>query len=414
PRRFDRRNIPEVAGGFLNTLRNTYSFYALYAGTSSPAAPAGGGLIDRWILAALQRTVNEVVGAWQEYQITAGVKALMRFVVDDLSNWYVRLSRARFWAPDREADPVAVATLHHVLVTVSRLLAPAAPFTSDWLHRALTGESVHLADFPSPAPAGEEHLAATMDAIRNLASLARAAREEGGLRVRQPLACLRVAVPLSVRGELSGQLLDLLRQEVNVHRIELVSAETDLVRLAGRANFRALGKRYGKRTPEAAAAVGRLGSDQLRRLEGGEPVLLEDGDARFEFLPEDVTVEREVATDWLVQSAGPFVAALDPTLTPDLRREGLARELVNRIQRLRKDAGYSYADRIAIAIDGTEVVHEAVRVHGDFIRGETLARRIYLGAPPGPPDRAEEIAIDDHTVTIAVERLHDGSPATHA
>ncbi len=415
PKRFDRRSIPEVAGGFLNTLRNTYSFYALYAGPAHASAPpADGTLIDRWVLAALQRTINEVVEAWDSYQITAGLKALMRFVVDDLSNWYVRLSRARFWAPDQEADPAAVATLHHVLVTVSRLLAPAAPFASDWLHRALTGTSVHLADFPAKAPVPEESLSRAMDAVRTLASLARAAREEGGLRVRQPLACMRVAVPAPVRGEPFNTLLELLRQEVNVHRIDLVGAETDLVRLAGRANFRELGKRYGKRTPAAAAVAASLEPDQLRRLEDGASVVLDRDGEQFEFLPGDVTVERQVATDWLVQSAGPFVAALDPTLTPDLRREGIARELVSRIQRLRKEAGYDYVARIAVAIDGPEPVREAVQVHGEFIRGETLSRRLYLGTPPGHSDRIEEVTIDDHTVTIAVERLHDGAAATHA
>ena len=415
PKRFDRRNIPEVAGGFLNTLRNTYSFFALYAGDDAPGGPpANPGLIDRWLLAALQRTVNEVVEAWERYQVTAGVKALMRFVVDDLSNWYVRLSRARFWAPDREADPAAVATLHHALVTVSRLLAPAAPFASDWLHRALTGESVHLADFPRSAAVGDSRLREAMDAVRTLASLARAAREEGGIRVRQPLTCMRVALPQALTGRAFDELLDLLRQEVNVHRIEVVGAETDLVRLAGKANFRSLGKRYGKQTPAAAAAVVHLLPDQLRRLEAGNTVEILEGGQRFEYLPEDVTVERLVASDWLVQSAGSFVAALDPTLTDDLRREGIARELVNRIQRLRKDAGYSYATRIAIAIDGPQAVQEAVQLHGDFIRSETLARRIYLGAPAGPPDRSEDVAIDDHTVTIAVERVPDGPVATHA
>jgi isoleucyl-tRNA synthetase len=414
PKRFDRHNIPEVAGGFLNTLRNTYSFYALYAGEGARDGAPEPDLIDRWLLAALQRTVNEVVESWEGYQITAGVKALMRFVVDDLSNWYVRLSRARFWAPDRDADPAAVATLHHALVTVSRLLAPVAPFASDWLHRALTGDSVHLADFPRAAAVDEPRLSAAMEAVRTLASLARAAREDGGIRVRQPLACMRVALPLAVTGREFDQLLDLLRQEVNVHRIEVVGAETDLVRLAGKANFRSLGKRYGKQTPVVAAAVPRLLPEQLRRLEAGEAVELEDEEHRYQYLPEDVTVERLVASDWLVQSAGSYVAALDPNLTEDLRREGIARELVNRVQRLRKEAGYSYATRIAIAIDGPPAVQEAVQLHGDFIRGETLARRIYLGAPSGPPDRIEDVAIDDHTVTIAVERVHDGPVATHA
>ena len=209
-RRFDKRSIPEVAGGFLNTLRNTYTFLSLYSDVAAERRSDITDLaslrrcvatpLDRWLLASLQRTVNEVVHAWESYEITSGVKATMRFVVDDLSNWYVRLSRDRFWAPGREADPNAVAVLREALLTVSRLIAPAAPYASDWVHRALAGTSVHLAPFPVAAPVAEEGLSSAMDAVRTLASLARAARDEAGIRVRQPLARLRVAVPGAVRG----------------------------------------------------------------------------------------------------------------------------------------------------------------------------------------------------------------------
>jgi isoleucyl-tRNA synthetase len=415
PKRFDRRGIHEVAGGFLNTLRNTYNFFALYSGGQAAGASARPDLpLDQWLRSQLQATVNQVVDAWEGYQITDGVKAIMRFVVDDLSNWYVRLSRARFWAPDQTADPAAVAVLRDALITVSRLLAPAAPFASDWIHRALTGESVHLARFPERMEPGHARLRETMSAVRTLASLARAAREAAGLRVRQPLAGMRVAVPAGVRGPAFDQLVETLAREVNVRQVELVGAETDLVRLGGKANFRTLGKRYGKRTPEAAAAVAALGADRLRALEGGEQVRVElDGDV-WEYFPEDVAVERAVATDWVVQSEGPFVVALDPVLTDDLRSEGIARELVNRVQRLRKDAGYTYTTRIAIAVDGDEPVRDAVRVHGDFIRSETLARRLDLGAPAWEPDRQEEVVIDDHKASLAVARLRDGLDAVYA
>ena len=413
PKKFDRRNISEVAGGFLNTLKHTYSFFALYAGEDAEGVGSGErSRLDQWILAALQQTVNEVVEAWEGYDVTAGVKAIVRFVVDDLSNWYVRQSRARFWAPDHDPEPAAVATLRHVLVTVCRLLAPAAPFASDWMHRSLTGDSVHLARFPEPAPAEDAELLTAMNAVRTLASLARAAREEAGIRVRQPLACLRVAVPAAVRGPLFDELLDLLRQEVNVPRVEVVSAEADLVRLTGKANFRTLGKRYGKQTPQAAAAVAQLQAEQLRALETGQPAHLQDGASVWDYLPEDVTVERVVATDWLVQSDGPFVAALDPTLTVELRREGLARELVSRVQRLRKEVGYTYTTRIAVTVDGPDPVGEAVRVHGEFIRGETLALRLTFGAPGEGADKHEAVVIEGHAVTIAVARWHDGPSAT--
>jgi isoleucyl-tRNA synthetase len=223
-----------------------------------------------------------------------------------------------------------------------------------------------------------------------------------------------VAVPPGVRGEAFDALLEVLAREVNVKRVEPVGAETDLVRLTGKGNFRTLGKRYGKRTPEAARAVAALDGASLRALEQGQPVqVVVDGET-WEYQPEDVTVERAVATDWVVQSQGPFVVALDPSLTDDLRREGLGRELVNRIQRLRKEAGYSYTTRIAVAVAGDPAVLEAARVHGDFLQGETLARQLEFGAPGWTPDRQEDIAIDDHKATLAVVRVHDGQDAAHA
>lgn len=420
-RRFDRRSIPEVAGGFMNTLKNTYSFFALYAGGQADGAggqvqlparpPARPSALDRWLRAALQRTVNDVVTAWESYEITAGVKATMRFVVDDLSNWYVRLSRDRFWAPDREADPEAVAALRDALLTVSRLIAPAAPYASDWVHRALAGSSVHLAPFPAAGPVDDAGLSTAMDAVRTLASLARAARDEAGIRVRQPLARLRVAVPGAVLGAEFRDLMGLLAQEVNVKSVEVVGSDTELVRLQGKPNFRTLGKRYGKETPLAAASVAQLNPSDLRRLEAGEPVTLEHGGESWRYEPEDVSVERVVVSDWLVQSEGPFVAALDPNLTDELRREGLARELVNRIQRLRKDAGYEYTTRINLAIDGGVAASGAVGAHRDSIMRETLARQLDVGAPRFTPDRVQEFVIDEYAAVIAVARSTD--PAVH-
>jgi isoleucyl-tRNA synthetase len=407
PKPFDPRAIPEVAGGFLNTLKNTYEFFRRYARPGIEAVPvAERPLADRWVLSRLDATADAVTAAWAAYDVTAGVRALMEFVVDDLSNWYVRGNRDRFWAPDREADSAAVATLHEALATVSRLLAPAAPFTSDWLHRALNGKSVHLAGWPAMARPRNLALEIAMDAIRRLASLARAARETGQLRVRQPLATMQVAVPAAVRGPAFTELLDLLRGEVNVKRIEVVESDTALVRLRGKANFRSLGKRYGKRTAAIAAAVARLGQEQLRTLEsGGEASLDVDGEA-ITYLSEDVVVEREVTTDWLVASDGPLVAALDPHLTAELVQEGLARELVHVIQRLRKEAGYEYSARIELGVDAPPAVLDAVRAHEAFITGETLARRATIGGRITAAEREQTLDLDGHPVTIGI-RQHD-------
>jgi isoleucyl-tRNA synthetase len=216
-----------------------------------------------------------------------------------------------------------------------------------------------------------------------------------------------VAVPAGARGPAFDQLLELLGREVNVKQIEVVASDTELVRLRPKPNFRSLGKRYGKRTPAVAAAAASLAPEQLRDLEQGQAAVLEVDGEETTFLPEDVVVEREVASDWIVANDGPYVVALDPRLTDELRREGTAREVVNRIQRLRKEAGYVYTDRIGVWMDGGAPVLEAARVHAEFIRGETLARRLELGARAPAPDLEQQVDIDGHGVVVGVQRDRD-------
>jgi len=247
-----------------------------------------------------------------------------------------------------------------------------------------------------------------MDAVRRLASLARAAREERNLRVRQPLGRMQIAVPATVWGPALDQLLDLLRLEVNVKQIEVVASDTELVRLRAKPNFRTLGKRYGKRTPAVVAAAARLTADQLRGLEAGTPATLDVDGEPVTYLPEDIAVEREVVSDWVVHSSGPFVVALDPHLDEPLRREGLAREVVSRVQRLRKEAGYIYTDRIGLWIDGDAPVVEAARAHAGYIRGETLARCLEVGARAPAPDLQQQLEIDGHAAVVGVHRYQDG------
>jgi isoleucyl-tRNA synthetase len=409
PKRFDEKQIPEVAGGFLNTLRATYEFFRRYAQDWNPPAeedvtPAGERpASDRWLLARLDEVVTAVRQAWSAYDVTAGVRAIMDFVGEDLSRWYIRRNRPRFWAPDRATDPIALETLHEALVASVRMLAPAAPFISDWVHRALTGTSVHLAPFPADRGHRQPELLAAMGTVRRLASLARAARESRNLRVRQPLARMQVAVPAGAQGPALSDLLDILAAEVNVKDVQVVASDHDLVRLKGKANFRTLGKRYGKDTPAAAAAVAQLEVTKLQELEQGGTVRA----GEWEFGPEDVTVTREVASEWLVQSDGPYVVALDPQVSADLLQEGLAREVVNRVQRLRKEAGYDYTTRIELSVAGAEDVVEATRAFHGFVEGEVLARRMVLDAALDAPDLQREVDIEGRRVTLGLRR-HDG------
>jgi isoleucyl-tRNA synthetase len=406
PKRFDPRQIPELAGGFLNTLRSTYDFFQKYAEDWTPEghtpAPQQRPPVDRWLLARLDDVIRRVREAWSGYDVTAGVRAIMDFVVLDLSNWYVRVNRPRFWAPDRTADEAALATLYEGLLTTSRLLAPAAPFLADWLHRALAGTSVHLERFPTDRGIREPELVAAMDAVRLLASLARAAREARNLRVRQPVAKIKVAVPAAATGPALADLLDILLVEVNAKAVEVVASDQGFVSLKGKPNFRTLGKRYGKDTPRAAESVSQLTASQLGQLERGETVRA----GEWEFRPEDVTVTREVASDWLVQADGPYVVALDPTLTDDLMQEGLAREVVNRVQRLRKEQDYAYTTRIELGLTGVADVLAAVAAYQSYVAEETLARRIVLGTALEGADITRDVDIEGRTVTIALRR-HD-------
>lgn len=408
PKRFDPAQLAETAGRFLNTLRNTYQFFALYAGERPPAGKLEPTRADRWILGRLDATVSAVRAAFDGYDVTTATRAITEFVDVDLSNWYVRLNRGRFWAPDGEADPAAAATLAEVLVTTARMLAPAAPFASDWLHRALTGDSVHLATFPSDRGRLDPDLDRAMGAVRTLASLGRAAREKAGLRVRQPLATIKVAVPPGVQGPTFDELLPLLATETNVKRVEVVASDADLVRLRAKPNFRTLGKKFGAEVKAVAACAAGLDAEALRRLERGEAWTGTAGGRTIELLPEDVVVERDVVTDWPVASDGPFVVALDPAVSPDLASEGLARELVNRIQRLRKDAGFDVSSRVALSIDGDAALLEAAERHRDAISFETLTREFRVGQRLPTFDRVEEIVIDEYAAALAVRRIGDG------
>ena len=243
-----------------------------------------------------------------------------------------------------------------------------------------------------------------MDVVRRLASLARSAREDCGIRVRQPLGRMLAAVPADVDRATFEALLPLLRSEVNVKLVELVTRGTDLVSLEARPSFRALGKRFGKATPEVAEAIRRLPAEPVARFEANEPVTVEVNGERHPLLPGDLTVHRQARGDVVVRADGGVVAALDPTLSEDLKQEGLAREVVSRLQRLRRDAGFQVTDRIEVWVDGDRAVEEATRRHADYIAGETLARALTVGRKAPAADLAQEMELDGLQAHLAVRR----------
>ena len=415
PRRFDESMIREMAGRFFLTLKNVYSGifaqYANFGWSPSEADPAPGDrpVVDRWMLSRLATVEREIDDRLEQYDATAAARALMDFVVDDVSNWYVRLNRARFYDVDTADSRAAFATLHETLVVTTRLLAPFAPFVSDWIHRELTGTSVHLAPFRRSLGTDEESdevLERAMSRVRVLAKLGRAAREEKEIKVRQPLSRLVCVVPDFKAGELA-ELLPLLASELNVKRVEFAESGSALATLEGKANYRSLGKRFAKRTPEAAKVVESLASEQLLAFERGETVTIDVDGTSYPLLPEDVTVVRHALGSLLVREENGLFAALDPTITPELRREGMARELVSKIQQMRKAARFAVSDRVRLELDGGPEIETVVREYESYIAGEVLANEVTMaGGHAETADAVQTIVLDAGSVRIALTRVN--------
>jgi isoleucyl-tRNA synthetase len=414
PRRFDERVIREQAGRFLLTFKNIYSgIFAQYANFGWAPSEQDPPIerrpaLDRWVLgrlAALERSVDHSL---HQYQATDAARAIIEFVDDDLANWYVRLSRSRFYDVDGNENRAAFATLHEVLVSVCRLLAPIAPFVTDWMHRQLVGSSVHLAPFVSDeraASAADAGLQQAMSAIRALARLGRAAREEAGIKVRQPLGRL-VCVAPNVDDRTLAPLVPLLEMELNVKRVDFASSADALVTLEAKPNFRSLGKRFGKKTPLAAEAIKAFTNDQLRLFVAGEPLVVTVDGETHALDHDDITIIRRASGALVVEEDGGFFAAIDPTVTTELRREGVARELISRVQRMRKEAGLAVSDRIALTVGGMDEIRAVITAHSEWIASEVLATELgFAEELTGRYDAMQELDLDGVQARVAFTRI---------
>ncbi len=422
PRRFDDDGIRELAGRFLLTLKNVYSgMFAQYAnfgwtpGSDDPAVSERPP-VDRWVLSRLASVCHQADELMWRYDATLALRAIMDFVVDDVSNWYVRVNRGRFYDVDAPDNRAAFATLHEVLVVTCRLLAPFAPFVTDWMHRELTGAgreagstgtSVHLAPFGGCSLAdGDPALEQAMGHIRRLATLARAAREEAGVKIRQPLSRLVCVVP-NYRAGVLDALVPLLRSELNVKGVEFALTGDALVRLEAKPNFRALGKRFGKKTPLAAQAVAAISSEALLGFTRGEPLVISVEGESHALAHDDLDVMRRATGDLVVQEEGGYFAAIDPAVSEELRREGMAREVVNRVQRMRKDSRYVVSDRVLLQVTGNGDVENAVREYREYVAGEVLASEVIIGGDVAATvDAVQTVEVMDDDVRIALTRVH--------
>jgi len=387
-RRFDEAVIRQGAGRFLRTLKNIYSGmfanYANFGWSPSDADPAEADrpVMDRWILSRLSTVERRADALMLGYDPFAASRTVMDFVDDDLANWYVRQSRPRFWAADNvfsDDNNAAFATLHEVLVVVCRLLAPFAPFVTDQLHRELVGTSVHLASYVRDgALEPDAALETLMASVRTLATLGRAAREQAKINVRQPLSRM-VCVAPAVDDEALRALLPVLAAELNIKTIELATSGDALVTLEAKPNFRALGKKFGKKTPLAAEAVKKFTNAHLRSFEQGAELLVTVDGETHGLGTDDLTIVRRASGELVVEEERGFFAAIDPALTPALEREGLAREVISRVQRMRKEAGLAVSDRIRLWVAGDAAVLDAAREHREWIADEVLATEITFG-----------------------------------
>jgi isoleucyl-tRNA synthetase len=334
-----------------------------------------------------------VVERMDDYDTTFAGRAIAEFV-DDLSNWYVRLSRRRFW----DGDPAAFLALYESLLTVAKLLAPLTPFVADEIYDNLDGResSVHLCDFPEPGDR-DELLEADMQVVRDAVELGRAARAHAKLKVRQPLSEV-VVVAAGREREAIERLERLLTEELNVKSVRFVSEADELGRFELRPNYRALGPRFGKQMPQVAAAVAAL--DPVRLREGGRSGINIEG-AEHEIGPDDVQIVLQPLEGYQVERAGRHAVALNLELNDDLLREGLAREVVHAVQGARKSAGLNVEDRIALTLGGDDELLAATRAFEDYVAGETLATSVtYDGAQAG----TESSQIDGRALLISVER----------
>lgn len=391
--KFDIAGVDEVRRKFFGTLYNTYSFFALYANVdgftfSEAEVPVEERPeIDRWIISLLNSLVKECEEAYDSYEATRAGRAIQNFVTENLSNWYVRLNRKRFWGGEYSKDKIAAyQTLYTCLETVAQLGAPIAPFYMDRLFTDLnaiskrnTEKSVHLARFPE---ANEQHIDKNLEEQMDIAQLASsmvlALRRKVNIKVRQPLT--KIMIPV-LDAQLQSQIEaveQLILGEVNVKELEYLHETTGILVKKIKPNFKTLGPRYGKQMKEISAAVGAFTQEDIAQIEREQKYTLNLASGVVEMTIEDVEITSEDIPGWLVASEGKLTIALDITITDELRQEGIARELINRIQNIRKDSNFDVTDKVVITLQKHAEIDAAIANFKDYIAGQTLATDIIL------------------------------------
>mgnify|MGYP000497144152 CR=1 FL=1 len=410
--KYDPQGVAETSRKFFATLSNTYNFFAMYANVDGftgeeEQVPVGERPeIDRWILSLLNSLIEEVTASYDDFEPTRAARAIANFVIDDLSNWYVRLNRKRFWGGGMDRDKLAAyQTLHTCLTTLALLAAPVAPFFTDRLYRDLTGaDSVHLADFPKADTALiDKTLEKRMNLAQNLTSLILGLRKKANIKVRQPLA--KMLVPASdaeSRADIEA-IASIVKTEVNIKELEIVGADNEVFVKRVEPDFKKLGPKFGKQMKAAAAAIKALDRTAIAALErdGYAEIELDGEKARVDLA--DLKIISEDIPGWLVANEGTLTVAMDIDITPELAAEGLARELVNRIQNLRKSSGLEITDHITINFEPNPAISGALTDFGAYIAGQVLADAIATDLVPNA-EGAETLDIDGLKVSLTINK----------
>jgi len=415
--KFNLDGVTEVQRRFFGTLQNTYNFFALYANLdafvydSARAVPVKERTeLDQWIISKLQTLIAEVEAAMDNYDATKATRAIMDFTVDQLSNWYVRLARKRFWRGDMNPDKqAAYETLYECLFSLSQLMSSFAPFYSDWLFQNLTEsgdstiESIHLSDWEkSDSGLINKELEESMELAQTISSLVHSLRKKEKMKVRQPLQ--RILIPvLSAKTQAQIQNVEeLIKSEVNIKTVEYIDDASGILIKSVKPNLPLLGKKLGPKMRSVVVAISKWGQPEIAELEGNGKISVEIEGEMIELLLEEVLISSEDIPGWSVASIAGVTVALDVTLTEELKQEGIARDLVNRIQNLRKDMGLEVQDKIRIQFaDDNESVNAAVAGFGGYIESETQALSLELKAQL---EEGSLLEMDDFKIAIRVEK----------
>lgn len=415
--KFDSEGIVEVQRKFFGTLYNTYSFFALYANidafdfSEAPIPMAQRSELDRWIISLLNSLIEECTSSLNDYEPTKAGRAIQDFVNDHLSNWYVRLSRRRFWKSDNSADKLsAYQTLYTCLQTVAQLMAPVSPFMSEWLYRNLnqvTGklkdESVHLSEFPkADSSLIDKELEESMQLAQEISSTVLSLRKKENLKVRQPLSKIMIPILNPATRRQIEHVADLIKSEVNIKTIDFISEDSGVITKKIKPNFKALGPKLGSDMKTVAAQITGFNQQQIAELEKNGQIAVATANKNYDITLEDVEILSEDIPGWLVANAGHVTVALDVTITPELQAEGHAREFVSQLQRMRKEANLEITDRIAVAYSGASMeLSEALLNYKQYICAEILADSL---SSSDELVQAEAISINDIPIKVLIQK----------